>query len=215
MGKKTDRPAKTGAALDELMYKAKTIYMEKLGKVSDSHLARLLGVHRVTVGKWRKAGGWNVLATELLQAADKKTTERATSKYLEQMDIAFEEMFANLRLLNLAIRKRIMEVDDRGRPILDASGQPNFNPKMTSTDIRNYAGTMETYQRMYRLQAGKSTQNTDSRVSGEMVAYTKDDELFEKALRQIAQHGDADGQDALQKYVEAHQHIVGKYEGDE
>jgi len=206
--KKLSKHTKHGPLTDDRINKAKQLFIEKRGKISDSQMARIIGVHRVTIGKWKKLGNWEGLVAEMQQALDKKLVEKAATKYAAQSDQMFEEIFTNMRLLALAARKKILEHDERGRPLVDANGQPKLRESLSPTDIRSLSTTMEVYHRMTRLQSGQSTENTDSRVSGDFTTRSAGGDLFEKAVRAIITSGDVNAQDALTQMVELRQKVL-------
>ena len=206
--KKLPKHTKRGPIEDDRINKAKKLFLDKQGAISDSQLARIIGVHRGTIAAWKKAGGWNVLVAEIKHAIDKKVVEKAVVKYAEQSDQMFEEIFTNMRLLSLAARRKILQHDEKGRPLMDGTGQPLLHVGLSPADIRALSSTMEVYHRMTRLQAGQSTENTDTRMTGDMTTRSADPDPFEKAVRASVTSGNADAQDALAQLVELHQKVL-------
>ena len=213
MTKKKEKPPKFAAAAKEKFTQAESIYMTRLGKISNVELSKIIGVHRVTIQRWKEEGNWEARVTEMEQRIDKETTDRAVAKYTEQNERAIEEIFQTMRLISLASRKRILVTDDKGRPLTDESGQPAVNDKLSPSDLRSITGSMSDYQRMIRIQSGQSIGGGGNGSgggggSGE-PSFTKHDVMFEKAVRKILETGDADGQEALMKMVECRQIVMG------
>jgi len=209
MAKKSSKIGKSKRAGLSEMTKAKNLYLEKMGEISDSQIARLVGCNRNTVKAWKEKGNWPALLADIQHAADKKTVERAATKIADQSEIFYDEIFAVMRLAGLYARKHMLQFDDHGRPIKDAQGQPMFRVGLTPNDVRNLISTMESCQRMQRLHTGQSTANNNNKISGEVVNRRPvGEEQFEKAVKKVLETGDAEAQDALLKMIESRQKLV-------
>ena len=206
MAKGFKKHTKAGPIADERFARAQAHYLEKLGQISDVQLAKKMGVHRNTIKKWKTKGNWDALVTQTQQSVDKKLTESAATKIVKETDAVLKEIDTNMRLLSLAARKKMIMEDENGRPILDANGHPKINPALSAASIRSLVGCMETYQKMVRLRAGLSTEN--SRITGEMQTTTKSDDQFDKRMAEIMATGDPEGQKLLAEFLALRQRLM-------
>ena len=156
MSDKKSKSSVKRTLLAEQLLKAKNLFMEKQGDISDVQIARIVGVHRTTVAKWRVEGNWNALAQQVRQAADKKAAEKAAERAADQSNWVAEEVNTIIKLASYSARRMMILHDDHGRPIVDANGQPKMNPKLSASDLRSITSTMEAVQRMDRLEHGTS-----------------------------------------------------------
>jgi uncharacterized protein YjcR len=70
----------------EAKIKAETIFREANGKISNTEIARQVGVNALTVGKWKKKDGWTVREEEIKTAAaprKRAALEKALALYVE------------------------------------------------------------------------------------------------------------------------------------
>ena len=211
--KKVKKPEKSGKKLVQQREHAKRLYIENMGDITDTVLAKETGVNRNTVGKWRKDDGWAAQVEEIKQRAGKKVAEKQAKKVAEQADAIFNELSATNRLVALAARRKMMVLDPSGRPVLDSNGLPMTNDKLSSSELRSLAATMTDCQRFFRLQFGQHTEITKNDVSGEVSA--KVDDQFDKAIEKIMKTGDEEAQAELVKMMQSRQKIMAAGGGNE
>lgn len=211
MVKKLKKNTKRGAALDDRMEKAKRLFLEKMGHISDVQMSKHIGVHRNTIKSWKTKGNWEALVADIQHKADTKVTERTSDELADQAGIVFKEVFATARLLALTARRKVLVTDEKGRPMKDVTGQPMTNEdKLSASDIRSLMNALEIGQRITRLQLGQSTENKNSHISGEVTTTSKTDAQFGKAMDKIIETGDSEGQEALAALVQAQQKVIEK-----
>ena len=194
----------------ERIQRAKKIYLDYLGKISDREIAEIMGVSRQTVLSWRQKGKWQELVDKA--AESELYPKKVAEKIAMTAEVMSEEAFANMKLISFLVRQKMVVHDERGRPVIKDNGQPKVNEKLSPSDLRALASTMEVYQRMVRLESGMSTSNEAKQIDGKITV--TQDEPLESALRRMVQDGDSDGQDMLLQMVEARQKLLDKYGGE-
>lgn len=196
---------------------AKRLYIQRLGSITDSEIARMLGVARQTVGKWHKADGWNDDLVKAKDAAAKATAQAAATAASSEtvqaltslLQKEIEDSLQNMRLVNALVRKKLFKHDAAGRPIKDVEGRNQLNDSLSTVQLGSLVRTLGECFKNFRLATGQSTENTgiNAKLSGGTAPRSGEDHAFveklEQTLGDIAKGNSAEAQTKLLAMVHA------------
>jgi hypothetical protein len=191
----------------EKRLRAKEIYLEKLGDIPVTQIARKLGVHRVTVAKWKEDDSWDEKLTEARHLADKKVTEKIASRLAKEIDPRYENVFKAMDGLNKISFSKLFKRGPGGAFLRDEEGRFLPNEDLSPTEIRQLMAANEIYLKSIRLVQGSSTENqaVNQTVNGHVEHEVKGLGAFDKLLIDILQTGSMESQEKLMKIAVAFQ----------
>lgn len=146
----------------EQRIKAEKLFIESLGRMNMTEIAKEVGISHCTLIKWEKKYRWrervSTIERKIEEAVIDKIKQETADKIVEELhrDISFCNRLGEHLLLHL------FKHDKDGRIIKDEQGKSLFNTSLSPTDLDKLMAAREKKVKLLRLIQGQSTENLNT-----------------------------------------------------
>jgi hypothetical protein len=191
---------------------ARAKFLSELGDASASAIGRQLGVHRTTVMRWIKDGGWEAEVEEIRQRADKEVTASISTTVASKTTRLVELSLKGLEGASKLAIQKMFKHDSAGRMVLDEIGNAVPNDNLKAAEINMLMSTHAQCIKACRLVEGASTANVAIRASVDGPSGTgplqqaetslAGSSNFQKKMDEISSTGNREAQEDLMTLAE-------------